>query len=914
MYHVNGSKKHIFEKGVHIRMEPLPRLTIEERILLVLVEHLRYIDEFQVPPALTQDGLSELINVNRPNIARSLKGLRRKGLIEERLSHVQGQRRRKKVYMISPSKAETALKLRSELGMIRVSYKGMESTLDGIASELDLSLMRAYDLVQGKMIESISGQNQLTRKVREAPFFGREGELGALEGWLRDPRSRFAIVCGMGGIGKTALLERFCSSVKERRCVWYRFAQGSSLKGILHSLEVLLKAPSLGVELEPQDAAFELGRALSGNVILVLDDLHLASSDFLPVLTSLLTMELPQFKVLAASRKKRTFYSVRESTVESRVLEVQLEGLDENGSMDLLTFRGFDKGQGSILFKRCRGYPMALILVPVGDLADGEEFGPDAGSFLLSEVIGRLPADELSVLRLLSTLRLPTSGAPSLIKGASLNPGSLDELISRSLVSRGPSGYEVHPVISDLVRSRTPKEFQVLFHSAAADHYLAVDRSGAGLIEASHHLAQAGRTDDLFSILKSRGLLALEEGFMELLLVLEDLDPISLPWADRAWYYLLLGAGESGLDDHARAVVDLMKALDASKKGKVEDAHFMMGLGTSMGRALLELGKPKEAMEWFKRASDAFESTSARYDQDLMNGIWAKNGLGLASKATRDLDGALSAFEGALSLSLDYDPGNMTPSIYGNIALVHIENDRPENSISALEKGLEISEGLGDRTTSARLHEVLGEVYVRAGDGKKAADQFERALELASTREDLRKASEGYLAQAMAASRPHPSLRQRLASFIRGRSSEGHNDLSRTYNRICAMERTKGQAPSVEFHRKASLLFREAGMDRMAGKALNNQGFALALKGDKDGAIRSYREALELLKKAKDGRGEAITTFNLGNIMAEKGDRGSALDLMTKAISLMKENGMEREENEAYLALRSFSTPVGKKK
>ncbi|MCU0799183.1 MAG: tetratricopeptide repeat protein [Candidatus Thermoplasmatota archaeon] len=887
-------------------MQGLPRLTIEEKVLLVLVEHLRYMDEFQVPPALTQDGLSELIGVNRPNIARSLKALRKKGLIEERLSHVQGQRRRKKVYMISPSRTETALKLRSELGNAKVTYKGKERSLDELASELEMSILRTYLMAQGMGTEDKSGHVQLAGKVSERHFFGRESELVKLQGWLKDPRSRFAVLCGMGGIGKTALLERFCSTVNVRRCIWYRFVQGSSLKGVLHSLEVLLEAPGLGLELEPRDAAYELGRAISGNVILVLDDLHLAGPDFLQVLSSLLTMELTSFKVLAASRKKRTFYSARESAVEGRVLEVQLEGLDENGSMELLGHRGFEREQGSILFKRSRGYPMALMLAPVGDLSYGEEFGPDAGSFLLSEVIGKLPPEELSVLRLLSILRVPTSRAHSLVNGASLNPVSLDELISRSLVSRGQGGYEVHPVISDLVRSRTPGDIRSSLHSAAADHYLTLDSSATGLIEASHHLVKAGRTGDLFSLLEHRGLLALEEGFMELLLVLEDLGPAPLEWKDKAWYYLLLGTGESCMDEHARAVMDLMKALDAAKKGNVVEPSFMVGLGTSLGRAHLELGRPKEAMEWFLKASDAFMSIPAPDDQDMMNGVWAKNGLGLARKSTGDLDGALSAFEGALSLSMDYDPGNMAPSIYGNMASVHMENGHLEMSLSSLDKGLVISDGLDDRATSARLHEVKGEVFVRAGESGKAVEQFERALELSSSREDLRKASEGYLDLARTDKGPRNSLGHRLVSFIGGRS-EGHNELTRTYNRICGMERAKGQMPSAEVHRKAALLFREAGMDRMAGKALNNQGYALALKGDKDGAIRAYRQALELLKKAKDGRGEAITTFNLGNLLAEKGDGGPALELMTRALSLMRENRMEKEAHDASLALRSLS-------
>jgi tetratricopeptide (TPR) repeat protein len=116
--------------------------------------------------------------------------------------------------------------------------------------------------------------------------------------------------------------------------------------------------------------------------------------------------------------------------------------------------------------------------------------------------------------------------------------------------------------------------------------------------------------------------------------------------------------------------------------------------------------------------------------------------------------------------------------------------------------------------------------------------------------------------------------------------------------------------PSVEVHNKAVLLFKEAGMDRMLGKSLNNLGYARSLAGDTDGALQAYKDALVALRKVRDERGEAITGFNLGNLLAESGDHKRALELLTNSLALMRKAGMDNEAKEASLVLRSIKGPV----
>jgi tetratricopeptide (TPR) repeat protein len=92
-------------------------------------------------------------------------------------------------------------------------------------------------------------------------------------------------------------------------------------------------------------------------------------------------------------------------------------------------------------------------------------------------------------------------------------------------------------------------------------------------------------------------------------------------------------------------------------------------------------------------------------------------------------------------------------------------------------------------------------------------------------------------------------------------------------------------------------------MDRMAGKAYNNLGYSLMLRGQKDEAVKAFMEALGPLKRAGDERGEAITLFNLADLLHERGERTRAKELLEQAAALMKKNGLASEARAAELML-----------
>ena len=61
------------------------RFTVEERILLHLLDYIYYRSKIEVPKFITQEGISLTIRVHRKHLPRSLKSLIEKNLILEKI-------------------------------------------------------------------------------------------------------------------------------------------------------------------------------------------------------------------------------------------------------------------------------------------------------------------------------------------------------------------------------------------------------------------------------------------------------------------------------------------------------------------------------------------------------------------------------------------------------------------------------------------------------------------------------------------------------------------------------------------------------------------------------------------------------------------------------------------------------------
>ena len=91
------------------------RLTVQERIILHLNEFSKYVEHIEVPFDLTQEGIADAVGVVRSAIPRAMKKLITKNSINEKLAHVKGLSRRRKVYYLTTEGIMNAIDIKEKL-------------------------------------------------------------------------------------------------------------------------------------------------------------------------------------------------------------------------------------------------------------------------------------------------------------------------------------------------------------------------------------------------------------------------------------------------------------------------------------------------------------------------------------------------------------------------------------------------------------------------------------------------------------------------------------------------------------------------------------------------------------------------------------------------------------------------------
>lgn len=106
------------------------RFTVIERILLHLLDYTNYRNKIEVPPSITQQGISQCIRIERKHLPRSLKAMIEKNLVIERKTHVIDKNQRMKTYYLTLNGEAKAselkegilnlvIKLKDEKGLIK---------------------------------------------------------------------------------------------------------------------------------------------------------------------------------------------------------------------------------------------------------------------------------------------------------------------------------------------------------------------------------------------------------------------------------------------------------------------------------------------------------------------------------------------------------------------------------------------------------------------------------------------------------------------------------------------------------------------------------------------------------------------------------------------------------------------------
>ncbi len=77
-------------------------VTVNQRILVHLLDFTRAAERFDAPVGVTQQGIADALGVRRSHVTIALQALGQRGLVDFRVARVANSPRRKKAYSLTP--------------------------------------------------------------------------------------------------------------------------------------------------------------------------------------------------------------------------------------------------------------------------------------------------------------------------------------------------------------------------------------------------------------------------------------------------------------------------------------------------------------------------------------------------------------------------------------------------------------------------------------------------------------------------------------------------------------------------------------------------------------------------------------------------------------------------------------------
>ncbi|HLQ42490.1 MAG TPA: hypothetical protein VK189_06510, partial [Thermoplasmata archaeon] len=440
--------------------EGVPSVTVGERILVHLSGFLRHADSYECPVEMTQDGIAGALLLSRAHVALELKRLKSTGKVQERMAHVANARSRRKVYELTPAGQEISRRMREHARARTLELSSADGRRTVLGAEA-IEALRHAGLREAEAVQRVLASDVVEMPRPEPPkstpvpsrtFFGRADERRSLEKWLASGSRAVAVVIGVAGIGKSALLAQALAEERRpkllRRVYAHDDAHGllSSFADFLaHQNRRRLKAAITRPAYDPIEVIALLREDLSGCVIAI-DDLHACP----PADTLLRAVfeQPPDAKILVSTRTQPTFYEPPD-LARGRVLELRLDGLDDASAAELLTFRGASLEPDDVprVIAATGGHPLALELFAASGLDAG---AVETERYVLDTVLEDLDDASENLLRTFAVLRRPARSPEAF--GATLS--QLRRLVRRALLHHRDEGYLLHDLVKEFFLRR----------------------------------------------------------------------------------------------------------------------------------------------------------------------------------------------------------------------------------------------------------------------------------------------------------------------------------------------------------------------------------------------------------------------------------------------------------------------------
>ncbi|MCK5037877.1 MAG: tetratricopeptide repeat protein [Thermoplasmata archaeon] len=849
-------------------------LTVQDKIIIHLAAYQRYAEEFECPEEVSQAGIATAIGKSRAHTTLELKALRDAELVSERVSHVRGAKSKRKVYNLTAGGIQLVQNFRGMLDGLDIKLEideeiselgGRDAVTEMITrsglSELDamIIVLGADDVIhpsQTRPIKSTDPTGNHEKLPELKYFFGREKELETIDTFI-DGKGAVLSILGMPGIGKTTLARKILVNRSKDLKIFYiqLYAFDSPVSFIQQLARFLgdhgLKELSDYLANKMTPDIREIGWLLQDilpkeKIVLMVDDLDVVGEGLDGFLRMLHDIMGGGAKMIIMSSKPPGFYDRKDVNIDHTVMEMGLDGLDDESSRRLLEeLSKVEEENITGIIKAVGGHPLAL------ELADSETGSDSFQDYIYEHIISR-DIDGFDFLCVSSVLRRPFNPWDMKIFGFS----RAQTLSGNAYFTKYDGGLVmIHQAVASSILLKAGEKGIAQAHQRAGQYCKEHDHRASEIL---YHLIEAGLVDrarDHASntrkeLLSNSNL----DSTLELFERLDDPD------------------GDENLEMKDIMAEALNQKGDWHRSFEMSEIVLKGDVPELRLAALLRIAKIKnklrehsEALKYIDRAVE--ECSSVDDDLALARVLLTR---GTILYGTGDLQGALKTFDLAIELSDGVDDELFLQAMMER-GTSHALAGELKKAMMEYERALKMAIEIQNQADITRIKLNMGLINMRMGKLEKAGEEFGSALDIARDISQPRMTGWGLIGQAELWNRrgmPDESLR----------SSEEALDIFQIL----------GDMVSVS-------------------GVYSNIGASEALLGNEERAMERFEKSLELIKNLESPYilGQRYLEYGRGNM--DLGKMDDAKTLIKKARKIFDDIGAKEDVKLAVELLDKIS-------
>ncbi len=878
-------------------------VSLNERLMLHLLEMERYRDEADVPLGASQEGMAQRLGVQVHNISRAMSSLQEEGIVSDRLAHIRGAPKRRRAYFLTEKGTRAAQAIRAD-----ISKRPLTLEQDGKAAEITLGeAVRRISAATGSTpafldVADASASSEVLsvsefKKTRAAPsaceyvqrargrpaveqFVGREKELKTLLDALSGDSISAMLIWGMPGIGKSTLASLAFDKISGKRPLfWYSFLDWDTDASFLVALGDFLSAQGLrntagaiAGSSRPADMFMPLLSDLAGHqAILFLDDVQKPSISVLPVLVDAVKMSRSA-KIVLVSRSVPDSFSPTEQGNGS----IELSGLDRDSAWTLARSIGAGStAEMQTAVDQSHGHPLLISLMIRGG---AKEAKGDVIGFIEREIYSKVSAEERWVLETLSVFRHP---APVNALG-SVDYSVISSLRKKALVTELEEGVATHDLLREFFLSHMRPEQKRALHKTAGK-YCEERPETEWKLETLYHFVEAQDWTDAKRVSDSNAIELSKDFPKETLNLISKIPLDSRPPRERAEMLFLRGQLKETLGRKEEALVDFQESLallggeaDAVQNGLVLEA--VARLQSEVNRWAESIAAHEKALALYVRSGNR-EGES----REWMN-------IGGVHRRRGDLKKAREAYKQALSLASKGEDRLAQAACLNNLALLDRDEGHLKDAEVKLKESIGLTTAVKDYSGEARGLENLAELFrvqlkssemisllLESSEAYRRADEIGDAKRVRALCADSR-ADQGESKDAIEMLRKaleNPQLRRRKSLFQRtDRYDPG--DLALSSALVDVLRKSGNFKEALKEARTYDAVATALGDKIAVAKGRLLVSMIREDEGELALALKSLEEAEAILRSEGNPEGLIAVHIRAGGVEEKRGDAAGA--------------------------------------